>query len=324
MSTKKTSTTNMAPDTAAGFQRILLCVDSSLASERAADFVRNMMGAGAQVRIIGVVENPRVLIPTAPLAGLDLSAARAELMDDMQNALAKAHASFAQSPAAAQAQLIDLAKHGGDVAHAIADAARDFHADLLVLGSRQHHGLLRWVEGTVSEPVMRLAECAIIVVPAHCEKQWSHAPQRLLFAIDGSDTSQEALRIGARLAGPGAQLKVIYVVDRAVRFSDFVPITLLEDAFVQEGNASIARAREVLAQHPNVAQAHVEASLASTDMTSDDIAHTIVREAAAWGADLVVMGTHGRRGPARWMLGSVAGRVARVAETPLMLVRKSV
>jgi nucleotide-binding universal stress UspA family protein len=325
MSTRNTIAENTAPDDAAtGFQRILLCVDSSVASERAAAFVRNLLGAGAHLRIIGVMENPRILIPMAPLAGLDLSAARGELMDDMQNALAKARASFAHLPAAAQAQLIDLAKHGGDVAHAIVDAARDFDADLLVLGSRQHHGLLRWVEGTVSEPVMRLAACAIILVPAHDEKQSNHAPQRLFFAIDGSETSQEALRIGARLAGPGAQLKVIYVVDRAIRYSDFVPIQLLEDAFIKEGNASIAKAREVLAELPFLALAHVETSIASTDITSDDIAHTIVREATAWGADLVVMGTHGRRGPARWMLGSVAGRVARMAESPLMLVHKSV
>jgi nucleotide-binding universal stress UspA family protein len=270
------------------------------------------------------VENPRILIPTAALAGLDLSAARAELMDEMENALAKAHASFAQFPGAAQAQLIDLAKHGGDVPHAIVDAARDFDADLLVLGSRQHRGLLRWVEGTVSEPVMRHAACAIILVPARCEKQSSHAPQRLFFAIDGSETSQAVLKIGSRLAGPGAQLKVIYVVDRAVRFSDFVPIQLLQDAFIKEGDASIAKAREVLAQLPNVAQAHVDTSIARTHVSSDDIPHTIMREAAAWGADLVVMGTHGRRGPARWMLGSVAGRVARMAETPLMLVNESV
>jgi nucleotide-binding universal stress UspA family protein len=55
----------------------------------------------------------------------------------------------------------------------------------------------------------------------------------------------------------------------------------------------------------------------------DDIAHAIAREAESWRADLLVLGTHGRRGPARWLLGSVASRVARITKTPLMLVRGS-
>jgi nucleotide-binding universal stress UspA family protein len=60
--------------------------------------------------------------------------------------------------------------------------------------------------------------------------------------------------------------------------------------------------------------------LIKTGRTSDDVAHTIVREASNWHAQLIVMGAHGRRGMSRWLLGSVAGRVAHLAQTPLLLV----
>jgi nucleotide-binding universal stress UspA family protein len=58
-----------------------------------------------------------------------------------------------------------------------------------------------------------------------------------------------------------------------------------------------------------------------TKRSGDDVARTIVREAIRWPADLLVMGTHGRRGVAGWVLGSVSNRVARITATPLLLVR---
>ena len=65
---------------------------------------------------------------------------------------------------------------------------------------------------------------------------------------------------------------------------------------------------------------HCDTTLSSTERTGDDIAHAIVRQANHWDADLLVMGTYGRRGVARWLLGSVAGRAAHITQTPLLLV----
>ncbi|KAF1061876.1 universal stress protein [Burkholderia gladioli] len=59
-----------------------------------------------------------------------------------------------------------------------------------------------------------------------------------------------------------------------------------------------------------------------TERTNDDVAHAILREAGRWGADLIVVGSHGRRGMARWLLGSVAGRVARMTSIPLLIVNE--
>jgi nucleotide-binding universal stress UspA family protein len=177
--------------------------------------------------------------------------------------------------------------------------------------------LQRWVEGTVSEPLTRRLRCPILVVPENYGTTVGHLPERILIAVDGSPQSMSALRNGIRFATPDTHLRAVYVIDRAVRFSDFVPIAALEDAFVNEGNHALAAADAVLAE----VSARTTTALVSTGPTSDDVAHTIVREASGWDAQLIVMGTHGRRGMARWILGSVAGRVAQITQTPLLLVQ---
>jgi nucleotide-binding universal stress UspA family protein len=64
------------------------------------------------------------------------------------------------------------------------------------------------------------------------------------------------------------------------------------------------------------------AGLKVTRMSTDgDAAADIIDRSKAEGADLIAMGTHGRSGPSRWVLGSVAERVLRHAEVPLLLVR---
>ena len=60
-----------------------------------------------------------------------------------------------------------------------------------------------------------------------------------------------------------------------------------------------------------------------TNPLRDDIAHTILRVAEEWPADLIVMGTHGRRGFQRLMLGSVAERFLRISCCPVLLVPAS-
>ncbi|MFM0136340.1 universal stress protein [Caballeronia grimmiae] len=65
-----------------------------------------------------------------------------------------------------------------------------------------------------------------------------------------------------------------------------------------------------------------DAAMAHTQDERDDIAHAIVREVARGKADAIVIVAHGQRGVARWMLGTVSGRVAELTEVPLMLSRR--
>ncbi|MCE4541790.1 MULTISPECIES: universal stress protein [unclassified Caballeronia] len=309
------------PPRTSGFRRIVLCVDSSDASHCAARFARRFAQHGVELTIAAVALDPRPLAPHAALAGLDLGVARRELLDDAQRAIAESKSALANTAASVREHLIDLAKENGDVAHALADKAKAAHADLMILGTRQHHGLVRWLDPSVTDRLSQLAPCAMVVVPDKYESAREAGFQRILFAVDGSPTSYAAVNMGALLATPETEIRVVYVVDRAIRYSEFVPMTLLEDAFVKEGELAIAEAARRLESLRNVTRAHVSANLVSTDISADDVSHALLRDAERWNADLIVMGTHGRRGVARAFFGSVANRVASLARIPLMLVR---
>jgi nucleotide-binding universal stress UspA family protein len=298
-------------------ERIVLATDSSSASEKAVAFVGNMAAQNAQVHIVSVVENFSTISPMGPRISAVLNAARAEMLRDAEDSLKHAKDIFEKAGTSVDTQVIDLSKKGGDIAHALIDVADAQDADLLVVGARQHHGLLRWMEGTVSGHLTKHGHCAILIVPAEYNQQTHGAPRRILFALDGSSVSIDALRIGVQMAAPETQLRAIYVVDHGVRLSDFVPIHLMENAFSKEGEAALANAAAVFATLPNP----IETGLIDTAIANDDVPHTIVREAARWDADLVVMGTHGRRGAASWFIGSVANRVARITNIPLLLGR---
>lgn len=311
MSVQDSPTPTVAPA-----RSILIAVDTSPASRRALAYVAQIAPTGARITVVSVADNPRTLVPTTPLVDAELEAARKELLQDAHNAVSQAHDVFAGQDVILETAVIDLAKEGGDVAQLLAGEAAKRAAELVAVGARQHHGLLRWVEGTVSEPLAKLARCPLLIVPEGYTAPIEHAPKRILVPVDGSDTSARALRYGSTLAAADAQLRAVYVIDRAVRLTDFVPVHLLEDAFNEEGKAALAAAARILAD----GTAQSSTAMIETGRTADDVAHTIVRDALHWQADLIVMGTHGRRGIARWFVGSVAGRVARIAQTPLLLV----
>lgn len=161
------------------------------------------------------------------------------------------------------AKVIDLSGRGGDVTSALLDAAGTWQASLLVVGTRQHHGFLAWLEGAISEPLARLCRCAILVVPASYEREVDQGPQRILFAVDGSAPSQRALQCGVQFARSQTLLRVVHVLDQPVDMGDFVPIPLFEDVLVKKGEAALAAAGTTLARLRITA----EPAMISTDRT---------------------------------------------------------
>lgn len=143
--------------------------------------------------------------------------------------------------------------------------------------------------------------------------------QRILFAADGSPVSDAALREAAGLAyALGAALCIVHVVDTVAlnhdsEFENLDDITApLRDSAVRilERAAGIAQEAGVSA----------ETRLIELDQLGTRVDETIVREAEHWNADLIVVGSHGRRGVRRWILGSVAEQVMRISDRPVLLI----
>lgn len=139
--------------------------------------------------------------------------------------------------------------------------------------------------------------------------------KHIFVPIDASATSRAALETALQLAKEqGADLRIVHVFKRFVVSSDGGPIDLTE-AFKREGEAALAQAEN------RAREAGVPAATELIDAGGRRIAAAIVEEAVRWGADLIIMGTHGRHGFEHLLLGSVAEGIARRSPIPVMLVR---
>lgn len=145
--------------------------------------------------------------------------------------------------------------------------------------------------------------------------------KRILVAVDGSDTSTIALTEALALANVHqSQVRVVHVVDAAALFvSDnyYADTGKLEAAMIESGKQILAEA--LVASEK--AGCKAETRLVENDNMNARIADLIVQEAKSWPAELMVVGTHGRRGLSHLFMGSVAEGVLRAAPVPVLLIR---
>jgi nucleotide-binding universal stress UspA family protein len=148
------------------------------------------------------------------------------------------------------------------------------------------------------------------------------AYRKILVAVDGSTASAKGLREALRLAkAEGARLFILHVVDEYPAFAALdgmmagAPGADLVPAMREGGKRVLAKAEGVARKQK------VKAKAILREMLSGPAAYPIVREAKKVGADLIVLGTHGRRGVRRLVLGSDSEQVVRTASVPVLLVR---
>ena len=144
--------------------------------------------------------------------------------------------------------------------------------------------------------------------------------RNIMLAVDGSASSRRAIEEAVRMASLAhATVHAVYVVDKSALFNYggyYDPQALL-DALRGDGHAALGQVREAL----GAAGIQCEEDMIETESMADDVATCLQRQAERIGADLVVMGTHGRRGVPRLVLGSVSERFLRFSTCPVMLAR---
>jgi nucleotide-binding universal stress UspA family protein len=144
--------------------------------------------------------------------------------------------------------------------------------------------------------------------------------QKIMVAVDGSETAKQALNEAVRVAALShGKLHAVYVVDQAALFpyaGHYDPNVLME-AFRRDGREALDDAAARFAD----AGVSGETELLETQNIGEDVAQCLHMHAQRLGAELAVIGTHGRRGVRRAILGSVAERFLRMSECPVLLVR---
>ena len=145
--------------------------------------------------------------------------------------------------------------------------------------------------------------------------------RNILVPVDGSDSSTGGLLEAIKLAAQAdhARLRLVHVVNTAVVAMEYAAAFAAMDEVPQrlreDGEAALKQAEEVVRQN----DLHSESVLLGT--STDNTGELIVNQSKEWPADIIVMGTHGRRGLARLVLGSNAEYVLRHTRVPVLLVR---
>ena len=141
--------------------------------------------------------------------------------------------------------------------------------------------------------------------------------KRILVPVDGSATSDNGLDEAAKLArAGGARLLLLHVVDESVAFSapEGAGVNVVLNVLRESGESALSKATEY------TRRAKLRAETVLLENATGRIATAIVDQAKRWRADLIVMGTHGRRGVNRLLLGSNAELVVRNGAIPVLLV----
>lgn len=148
--------------------------------------------------------------------------------------------------------------------------------------------------------------------------------RQILVAVDGTRTSTRALGVAIGLAKEQkATLHILHVVDETVIPPDLEGSLLLSHDYMQGVLARLAEiGSQILARAEKSAKAKgaVTKPMLATHSWGG-IAAVILTHARKVHADLIVLGTHGRRGIARMVMGSDAESVLREASVPVLLVR---
>ena len=177
--------------------------------------------------------------------------------------------------------------------------ADDQHADLIVMGRRGRRGLALMMVGESTRKVIGYTDCSVLVVPRAAEI-WQ---MRVLLATDGS-------RHGERAAEAAGQVAEIFGLPVTV-------LSVLRPAFDQvrraEALLEVDRVRKALA--------HEGIDTNSAVIEGAEPADIIINYAREHGADLIVMGSHGRTGLGRLLMGSVTERVVGQAGCPVLVVK---
>jgi nucleotide-binding universal stress UspA family protein len=143
--------------------------------------------------------------------------------------------------------------------------------------------------------------------------------RKILVPVDGSPAAARGLREALALAkDQRAKVRLVHVVDQGLaigvvdagfQFQEMI------DGLAKGGRIILERARR------SAEKQGVRAEGVLYEKMAGPAAEAILRDARKWGADLIVMGTHGRRGLRRVVLGSDAEQVVRMSKVPVLLVR---
>ena len=309
---------NQRPDTGA-VHRIVLPLDGSPVAERALPYAEALATLmGAPLHVVRVIDP---LQPGSPLGNLlAVDALALDIWLEGERVAAREYLEHLQGDVQTRQLPVSVERLEGPTVDALLAATRP--GDLLVMATHGRGGPARWFLGSTAEAVLRRATVPILLVRADATVPAQPGFSRIVVPLDGSERAEEALPMARNLANlmhiPVHLVTVMHV-------SGIMALDLAVAAFNADRLENDIIELSIEAER-HIAHACDELEAAgivpTTDVLHGEPGLSIVN--ATQPGDLIVMTTHGRSGPARWMLGSVAETVLRHSPVPVLLLRVEV
>jgi len=211
---------------------------------------------------------------------------------------------------------------------AIQNFAAKWKANLILIGARGLSSLERFLLGSVAQAVLRTAPCSVEVVrrpPLATSRPGEGL--KILLGTDGSEfSSKAAYSVANRPWPPGSQVRIISVqellVPEGVAASSLQYSVYSERSMDEVAEVTRKRAADAVAQARSIlGSAHLAIRNTPQDMPVGDPRTILLDEAKSWEADLIVVGSHGRRGFDQLLLGSISELVAMHANCSVEVIR---
>ena len=209
----------------------------------------------------------------------------------------------------------------GLAAGAIVDYAEHMDIQLIVMASHGYTGIKRWRHGSVAERVLHSASVPVLLVRAK-ESGSTGLPEpsacrRVLVPLDGSKVAEQVLPVVTAIVQALECEMILFRVPVGYTSGPFTgPWHLSQDSIFETADQNAQAYLQRLANH-----LEEQGTAVSTATWTGLVAECIIDYAKINDVDLIALCTHGRTGVARWVLGSVADRVLRATDKPILLVR---
>jgi len=293
--------------------KILLAIDSSSASQNViAEAATRPWPSGTRFCVLHIVD----------VLGLGRSLA---MIDEEKR--------YGQTLVAAAAEKFVRAGHEtstdilvGFPRKAVVQYAKEWGADFVMVGSHGQGALSRFLLGSVAQAVLRTAPCSVEVVRPRMNESRSRQGMKILLGTDGSDGASVAAKSVANRPWPaGSQVKVISAVQLLVPGNEMMmsssspiyPTSLLEEVWDEVRSS----AHEAVAEARKTLEAAGMKIVPGETTPEGDPRVVLLAQAKEWDADLIVLGSYGRRGMDRILMGSVSESVALHAHCSVEVIR---
>ena len=296
--------------------RILVAIDGSDSASLAVDLVADVAWpGGTTIRVVEASETGAALFggPWPTLALVQADEIEAQLRLGASATVQEARARVARAGLTVESVVLR-----GRPAAALVDDARRMAADLMVVGSRGHGTIESMLLGSVSAEVIDHAMTPVLVARRR-------RIDRVVLAWDGSTSASCAAELLGRWPiFARSSVRVVSVADLEIPWwPDFPGAGSPELMEVYFASADASRSRHDLLASEMTVKLQAAGLTAEADRREGDAATEILAAAQAFKADLILLGTRGRTGVARLVLGSVARNVLHHASSSVLIVRET-